>query len=137
MEHKAGSGTGSISTTATATGKKMDHIALAASSWAVSKDHALELGRLFLETSLIEGSLEDLIWKLSGMSPAKGAVITQMMSTKIKRFKIIGLLKHPDLIAGIKPLWDQADPIIVIVTEYRNKFAHGVTYSNNPSARML
>jgi hypothetical protein len=71
MEHKAGSATASISTSGAATGKKRDHIALAASSWAVSEAHALELGRLFLETSLIEGSLEDLIWKLSGMEPAR------------------------------------------------------------------
>jgi hypothetical protein len=56
-----------------------------------------------------------------------------MMNTKIKRFKIIDLLKHPGLKAGIKPLWDQADPHIDKVAECRNKFPHGVAYSNNPS----
>jgi hypothetical protein len=147
MERKASGGTAPAKISASAIGRKAAqaeaaatvHVGMSASGEvrtlflsattirAVPPDHVGELGALFLETSLLEGGMEDLIWRISGLAPTKAAIL---MGTRVgasdMRKRLSRLIEQTSTKTSVRGFWSKACPLVKSAMEYRNKFAHGI-----------
>jgi hypothetical protein len=89
-------------------------------------EHALEAGRLFVKISMIELSLESLIWGLAGLDEGTGSLITRNLDIRRKRKCVSELLLLKKAPPKALTAWASAEAAISKAIDHRNWIAHAV-----------